>query len=320
MSIDTKPPIHLFTGEAVLVRRHVDRLVSALLPEGCSSMNYSHFDAEEAEDEPLTQARTISMFTARRVVYITGFERSKAPLLQRLVEYAKAPNPSSVVIIVGQKLPPASGGANWGSRLSNAVKKIGVVRKFDPKSLPPTSFLREEAKVLGKQLDGRAASLMVRRVGEDLQTLQNELLKLICYVGEAERISESDIVATCSSSAEAVIWDLTDSIVKKDSDQAMACLHRLLEEGKKSHQLFSMICWQIRQLIELQDHLRRGGPRPKGLRMPERKRQAAIRILKKTPLDSPRILSELVAANRGFNSARSGDRRQLEGLVIRLCS
>ena len=94
-----------------------------------------------------------------------------------------------------------------------------------------------------------------------------------------------------------------------------------LEEGKAPHQMLGTIGWKIRQLLALQESQRKRQPLPNDWkRTPEMKRRTVLRTLKKHPLEADKIFSQLQKSNRLFNSARVGDRKILELLVLELCS
>jgi DNA polymerase III delta subunit len=156
-------------------------------------------------------------------------------------------------------------------------------------------------------------------VGQDLGQIKNETEKVVAYVGEGDGAGIQDVEAVCCVVAEAVIWDLTDAIVSRNANVALAVAHRMLEMGESPHRLLAMVNWQMRQLITLQDCMHTGrSTRDAGLKMSGRKMDAARNMLHRRPIDAPRLLADLATANEGFNSSRAGDRRVFEGLLLRL--
>ena len=70
--------------------------------------------------------------------------------------------------------------------------------------------------------------------------------KVVAFVGGEGEIGVEDVEAVCSLVAEAAIWDLTDAVVRRDPDRALAVAHRMLDTGEASHRLIAMIAWQMR--------------------------------------------------------------------------
>ncbi len=61
-----------------------------------------------------------------------------------------------------------------------------------------------------------------------MQDLINEIRKLIEYVGEGEKIQKQDIDKLCIKKIESVIFDLTDSLGKKNISKALEVLNNLI--------------------------------------------------------------------------------------------
>jgi len=161
--------------------------------------------------------------------------------------------------------------------------------------------------------------LMVELVGTDLGRIETELSKVIAFVGGEGEIAEADVEAVCSLVAEAAIWDLTDALVRRDADRALAVAHRMLDTGESSHRLIAMVAWQMRQLITLQDCMRqRISPRDAGIRMPRHKLEMAQSALRNRPIHAARMLDQIARANGDLNRSRAGDRRVFEGLLLQL--
>jgi len=314
------PPVLLILGEPLAVRDKCRALVEQVLPGGGGPMTFSRYHGSDGPDEPLNEANTISMMTPIRVVHIHSLERANTELLDALLDYVVAPNPSTVLLLSCSKLPPAAGGVNRGVRLRNALKKKNQLIVFDAQKMSAGAFLRQRSAREGVSLSPGALQQMISLIGADFLALENELEKLICFVGDRAEIQETDVSLSCSPVAETEIWGLTDAIVNRNTNGALTTLHRLLEQGNAPHQLLAMISWQCRQLLEIQEVAIKGLPLPPSLRrLPTRKRELASRVLRKNPLRAEQLFTELVRTNRAFNSARAGERRHIEALILRLC-
>lgn len=314
-------PIHLVLGEeALLVERACEALVSAAFGGGSPGFNLARFAAGESPLQAVDLARTLPMMAPRRVVHITELESAKVELLDALLAYAEKPNPSTVLILSGAKLPPRAGGKDRGKVLSNLVKKHGQVERFRSRDQDPAAFARAHARSLGCELDGRAARLLVELSGTDLGRLAREVDKAAAYVGGEGEIGVDVVSTTTSMVAEAVVWELTDAVVARDADRGLTAVYRMMEAAgsgeRVSYRLLALITWQIRQLLLLQESMRTGTAFSG--RMPRRKRESAERLLRQRPLSAERMLGALAQANHDFNRARAGDRRVFESLVLQL--
>jgi DNA polymerase III delta subunit len=241
--------------------------------------------------------------------------------MERFYDFAASPIDSCCLVFTGQKWPAAYEGTDYGKRLENLIKKTGGAFRFKSKDQNPVQFLLAEAADAGCQLTSTDAEYLVARVGQDLGQLKLEIAKAIDWLGTPGPLSSDIFQEACSLLSEADIWDLTDAIVQGNVDKSLSTTHRLLESGSAPHQLAAMIAWQLRQMIQLQSVLRSGGdPRKAGIRMRYDKLRVAEEALRRNPLSTSQVLETLAAANEKMNSSRVGDRRVLEGLVLRLVS
>lgn len=314
------PPIVLLIGdEALLVRQAEERMVAAAFEGKISAFNMASYTADTGGWAALDAARTLPMMARRRVVILRDMDKASTELLDALMDYADKPNPSTALLLVGVKLPGAVGGMDRGKRLENKLKPTGGVFRFKSADSDPVAFAIERAGEGGCTMDRRAASLLVELVGADLGRVAGEVEKAIAYVGGKGPIDEGVVEQVCSLVAEAVIWTLTDAVLARDADRALGAMHRLLEDGEPSHRLLSMVTWQIRQLLELQDAIRKGNPEPGSwARMPYQKKNAARAILSRHPLVPHKVLGAIVKANREMNRSPAGDRRIFESLILSL--
>lgn len=321
---DAIPPVSLFYGDEDLrVREAEDAAVARALGDDRSGFNFASFDAADADvaSRLVDQARTMPMMARRRVLQLKGVDKAPAALMDALLEYLEKPNPSTVLIISGRKLPETSGGVNRGARLRNRVAKVGEVARFEAGKEDPLAFARGRADALGCRLDREAAELLVELSGRDLSRLSMELEKAANWLGGEGTITAAVVEQTCSVVGESEVWALTGALVRRDADAALASTHRLLQDGNAPHYLLAMVTWQFRQLLTLQDCQRRGiDPKTVGLRMRWRALQEAEASLRARPLSEASLLASLARANRQLNRARAGDQRVFEGIVLELAT
>ena len=313
--------IYLVLGDAdLLVRQEVDDIVGRALEGGLAAFNRAEGSLEErALPGLLGQARTPPMMGPRRVVVVRGIDKARPEDLDALLEYAKNPNPTTVLVIVGRKTPAAVEGVDRGRRLQNAVSRRGQVKRFKTASQDPVGLVVQRVESAGSSIRRGDAAFLVEVVGRDLGTLASEVDKLIAYAGPEGRLTSKVIGEVCCQLAEAVVWDLTDAIVRRNARQALAITHRLLEDGEAPQRILALVAWKLRQLLVLQQCLNQGlNPYEAGVKMPSSKMKEARTVLRKHALRTDHILNMLAQASLDMHGHRAGDRRVLEGLVLGL--
>ena len=318
-SLKAPKPVYVLVGPEGWLVREGEAAVRAEIAKGpMAALNHMVFTAgEEAALAYAEGARTVPMMAARRLIEVRQIQDANKALLESLLTYVQAPVDSAVLLISGEKFPGAIGGTDWGLRIQNQVKKIGLVLKLDGEGVDPVAFAQVRAKERGAKLDADGARALVELGGGELSVLANDLDKCIDFVGQGGTVTRAVAEEVVANTSEADVWALTDALVSRDRDKALATLHRLLEDGEPSHKLFGSVAWQLRQVLLVQDATRRGTGTG-GVRMPPQKLRAVQAMVQKRPISPSQMLEELAKANHGMNSSRAGDRRIFEALVLRL--
>lgn len=314
-------PVYLLVGvDAVVVREALSALRGAVLQGPTAAFNDAVVVAAEGGMAFLDLARTVPMMAPRRLVLLRQVEEAPVAVLDALLEYLQAPVPSTVLVVTGEKFPAAVGGVDRGARITNAAKKVGLVVDARAATADPASFARARAQSLGVRLDPGGVRLLLDYTDGELALLEADLEKCAAFVGEGGLVDAAVVEEVCKSTAEAEVWSLTDALIARDRDRAIGTLHRLLEDGEAPHRILASLAWQLRQVLALQDAVRRGlSERDSGVRMPPQKVRAVKELVRTRPVRPSALLNELAAVNRAMNLSRAGDRRVIEAWVARLC-
>jgi len=308
-------------GDAsLLVQQAVDEIAVKALQGGLAAFNRAEGSAETGSiSSLLSQARTPPMMGPRRLVVIHTIEKAKTADLDALLAYAGSPCPSTILVIHGSGTPPAEEGMDRGKRLQNAVQKVGRVLRFKTEDQDPVRFVASRIQASGCRIGSAESELLVEVVGRDLGILASEADKLVTYAGGKGEVTGNLIQEVCSMLAEAVVWDLTDALVRRDANQALAIAHRMMEDGEAPQRILALVHWKMRQMLSLQQCDREGkNPFEVGLRMPGAQLSALRTSLRARPLRPDRTTDLLAEAARQMHGHKAGERRILEALVLRL--
>ena len=111
------------------------------------------------------------------------------------------------------------------------------------------AFINRQLRQAGKTIEFQAREMIVLRTGDELRGLQQELEKLVLYVGARSSIRAQDVEAILADRGEGWIFDLTRSIAERDAVPALAHLSRLIGQGEHPLKLLSTIAGEIRKLL-----------------------------------------------------------------------
>jgi DNA polymerase-3 subunit delta len=136
-------PIYCLSGERFLVDAAVAAIRAAVLKEAgaAAAFNNDSFELKESGiGVALATAKTLPMMARRRLVLGKGIDEVKAADLDPLAAYAEDPNPSTCLVLIGEKV-------DVRFRAFQALRKRGYLHQFAPlKDQALAGWLRAEAK------------------------------------------------------------------------------------------------------------------------------------------------------------------------------
>lgn len=113
--------------------------------------------------------------------------------------------------------------------LYQTIEKVGEVKEFALLKLPDLIANIKKITVAYKvNIDDATAKYLVECCGTSMQDLINELRKLIEYKGKNSNITKQDIDLLCTKQIQAVIFDLTDNLGKKEISKALEVYNGLI--------------------------------------------------------------------------------------------
>ncbi|MCJ7772828.1 MAG: hypothetical protein MUP22_06805, partial [Desulfobacterales bacterium] len=112
-------------------------------------------------------------------------------------------------------------------------------------------ILKKNKKTMGKN----AYNALYEMTGFDLRTFTNNLEKLISYAGDREEITENDVTAVLDRTKKDPIYEFTNAIVERNTENALFYLGSLLSGGNIAHplQILSAMINQVRRLLIIKD-------------------------------------------------------------------
>ncbi len=113
--------------------------------------------------------------------------------------------------------------------LLSTIDKYGVVCNFEYlKPIQIQNRLKAIINAYKVNIEMSTLAYLIECCGTDMQELINETRKLIEYTGEGNTITKEDIDKLAIKKIESIIFDLTDSLGKKNTKQAIEVLRNLV--------------------------------------------------------------------------------------------
>ena len=216
-----EPVYFLYGKEKFLIDRSQRLIIDAALEPHERDFNLSIvYGGDAVAQAVLADCASYPTMAQRRVVVVRDFDELSGN--ERFEAYVKNPNPQTVLVIVsgtGVKSNPYAA-------ISRASKTFhfGEVQQ---KKVP--GWIASTLKKHGFKVGGQAADMLSGLAGSDLETLSNEIEKLIAYVGDRKEISENDVLEVAGHSSEFNVFELQKKVVAGDFVAAEAILERMLQ-------------------------------------------------------------------------------------------
>ncbi len=250
-------PVYLLVGdERYFESRVVQALRAATLAGGILGLNEDQVQAQDRDvDAALSAARTLPMMAKRRFVLVRGLEhwepregaeaKASGPL-DRLLEYAQKPAPSTTLVLLGGHLDKRR-------KLVTSARKEGWLVNCEALSradLP--AFIERSARLRGNALEPGVADLIAELTGPELGPVTDALERCCLYAGAGVAVTE-DVVAECVVRLRAkTVWELVGAVGRRDSGAALSALDQVYDPQDRGLRLLGLLAWSARQLLRFE--------------------------------------------------------------------
>jgi DNA polymerase III subunit delta len=110
-------------------------------------------------------------------------------------------------------------------------------------------FVTQRLRQTGRNLESRARETILARAGDDLRAFQQELDKLLLFVGDRPSIRAEDVEAIVTDRGGGWVFDLTRAIAERDARAALMQLARLLAQGEHPLKILATVTAEVRRLL-----------------------------------------------------------------------
>ena len=331
-------PVYLIVGdEAYFERQVVTELKQAALAGAVPGLNDEYLQAGEVPVERvLSAARTLPMMAKRRLVVVRGLERweprdgqddvkeakegkgkEREPPLDRLLEYAKAPSPTTVLLLIGS-------GLDKRRRLVTQARSAGFLvscEALDRASLP--GFIQHRVKDLGARIAADTSDLLAELTGPELSQVVDAVDRLCLFVGANGEITEDTVAECVVKLRPSTVWELVGAVGRRDLGAALRARDQVYDPADRGLRLLGLLAWSTRQLVKF-DAAQRSGASPgeaaaRAGAPPFKARELAAQVKGLEPADLERFILRLAELD---GDLKGGSKRQpkasLEHTIIAL--
>lgn len=253
--------IKLFCGQDTYsLNRELKKIEASFAIANFGDMNIQKLDGQALTHNDFVRSVSAMPFLAqKRLLIINNFLRDGDQALRDYIaeNLAKLPNSSEVILV-------EEGDVNKSLGLYKKLQKLGAVVDFPlRKGYELEKWLAELAKEKNVPIKMPAIKKLIATAGNNSFRLTNELEKLDLFrlAKKQPEISETDIDEMVQSENDQNIFDFIDALGARNSKLALQYLHNLFASGKNENYILTMIVYQFRNMLLIQDLISRGTAR-----------------------------------------------------------
>ncbi len=114
-------------------------------------------------------------------------------------------------------------------------------------------ILKRMQELFGQaMISKKALEKLILFCGNDTQIINNEILKLSNFCGQ-KTIQEKDVENLVQASLNSNIFSIIDAVAEGRKKDALMLMHQHLEKGEDPFYLFSMLIYQMRNMLKIAD-------------------------------------------------------------------
>ena len=318
--------LYLFWGPEDYLREcFLQELRQLCLPEGEESFSFRRMEGPEVDLPTLAEAidalpfLTERSFIELRDLDLNHLEKEESEQLQKLLE--DIPDYCTVVFVQNASFEPDA-----RLKLNRFLKDNAILCKFTEQQQDAlVKWIAKRFAAHGKRVELEAAQHLIFVSGDLMNRLIPEIDKIAAYA-RGELVTAADVDAVAHHLPEAIVFEMTDHLSRKEYNAAMEVLNELLsDKNNEPIPMLAVIGSQMRRLY--------------AARVAADKRLGPSFLVDLYNLRYDSIANKLIASARGFSpeqlrravemcaetdylmKSSAGDQLELlKGLVLRIAA
>jgi len=227
-------PIYVLYGEEIFLLENCLKKIKENFGETANGINYIQID-ETNLNTLLSEMQTPAFGYPKKLIVVKNSKLLKKEAKKRgtniditstrekINEYIKTnQGEENILIIIEEEIDKTE-------LLETIQKNGGIICNFEfQKPYQIEKRLKEICNICKVKIATNTINHLIDLCGTNMQTLINEIKKLIDYVGENGTVQNKDIDSMCTKTIDSNIFDLTDNMGKKNITEVIRILNELL--------------------------------------------------------------------------------------------
>ncbi|MGL4606527.1 MAG: DNA polymerase III subunit delta [Eubacteriaceae bacterium] len=262
----TFSPIYLFTGVEDYIGQMMEKtLQGCCIPKGLEPLNTTIFSEKNLNPSELVAAcETLPLMSEKRLVVI----KEEAELdkvvskeeFTKFLDYLEKPSKSTILIMYMKTLDKRK-------KMYKLIQKNGEIVIFDKLDLKDLeNWLGRRIKLLNKSISRSVLDFFIQRSryltneNKNMEMIDNDINKLMDYLGDRVEITKEDILLVIPESVEDGVFKMVDYAMGNEKGKALMMLNQFYLEGEAPFGIFNLLLRQLRQILMIKIYTGRGNP------------------------------------------------------------
>ena len=234
----------LYGSNKFLIDKEIDNIIKK---HNIDSLNISNYDLSNDSIKTIIEnADTTSLFSDNKLIIINNasiFNRGKTiDNIELLENYLNNSNEATIIIFINH-----NDTIDNTKKLTKAIKKNGIIKDFI-QSKDITSIVKDMFD--DYKIDRSLIDLIIKKVGNNLDIIYNEVEKLKIYKIDEKVITKTDIDNLVSENVNVDIFKFVDDIINKNKKEALSAYKKLLILNEEPIKLVSLIASKFRLMYQ----------------------------------------------------------------------
>ncbi|MCP4482805.1 MAG: DNA polymerase III subunit delta [bacterium] len=234
-------PVYVLLGE----NEHAKRVVIANIKQqvinnepNTFNFNLIYGDSTSIE-EILTLANTFSFLGGNRLVILKNFNKLAAADKKYLADYAKNPAPKTCFVVLDHSRPDKR--SAWYKMFDQQKEHVQLKIFWSYKYRDLVNVVMTTFKMYAKNINYQAAEVLGSLLENNQESIDEEVKKIIDYVGDKQEISLADIRENIKKGTSVDIYEWAIAVTSGNKTLALKLLNNFTPKTLQASQLLIFV-------------------------------------------------------------------------------
>lgn len=241
--------LYFFWGEEhFLIENKIASIKKRVVSGDFSELNFSKIEGKKTTaNEIIDMMMSVPIMAERRMIVVQNcgiFQNAKTKEFAKLTEALKGVPPEICMVFYETDFDKKK------EKNLDVFKKCGAIVKFDflsPQQLEV--WIEKTFEESGKTILNKDIKEIISRCGQSMAIINNEISKLILFLGERKKVTLEDILLVVSKTTEARVFDMIEMIAAGKGGNAVDEINALKSLGENPSVVITLIAGRFSELL-----------------------------------------------------------------------